>query len=122
MAYNDPAFDGAHSIRLGERPAAEHTSKSSIAALRDYLEHCDSRRITPETNLFLSAEDRLTRDDILTALPLCINIIRIGTTLILPNGETFGRDDINSSLSVRLVLGLATLDETSREREAIPES
>ena len=82
-------------------------------------ERCDNRQIAPETHLLLSAADRLTRDDILTALPLCINIIRIGTTLVLPNGEQFGRDDINSSLSVRLVLALATLDETSRARDAV---
>lgn len=119
MAYNDPASDGAHSIRLSNRPAAGQPSTSPVAALRDYLEHCDNRQIAPETHLLLSAADRLTRDDILTALPLCINIIRIGTTLVLPNGEQFGRDDINSSLSVRLVLALATLDESSRARDAV---
>jgi hypothetical protein len=62
----------------------------------------------------LSAADRLTRDDIFTALPLCINVLRIATTLVLPDAERFGRDDINASLSVRPVLALATLDEISR--------
>jgi hypothetical protein len=51
------------------------------------------------------------------ALSLCVNIIRIGTTLILPDGERFGRDDINASLSLRLVLALATLDEISRQHD-----
>jgi hypothetical protein len=76
MTYTDVTSDGVHHIRLSKRPAP-----NSIAALRDYLEQCDHRRIAPDTHLSLSAEDRLTRDDIVTALPLCINIIRIGTTL-----------------------------------------
>jgi hypothetical protein len=104
----------AHTIRLSNR-----APRSTIAALSEYLEQCDSRSIASDSDLFLSAEDRLTRDDIVTALALCINIIRIGTTLILPNGERFGREDINSSLSVRLVLALATLDELSRARGAV---
>lgn len=118
MANTDPTADGAHHIRLSNRPANERPSTSSIAALRDYLEQCDNRRIAPNTHLFLSAEDRLTRDNIVTALPLCINIIRIGTTLVLPNGEKFGQQDINTSLSLKLVLALATLDEMSREQSA----
>lgn len=115
MAYTDPTSDGAYYIRLSNQPANKLLSTSSIAALRDYLEQCDNRSIAADTHLFLSAEDRLTRDNIVTALPLCINIVRSGTTLVLPNGETFGRDDINTSLSLKLVLALATLDETSRE-------
>jgi hypothetical protein len=103
----------AHTIRLSNRDA-----RSAIAALSDYLEQCDSRSIASDSHLFLSAEDRLTRDDIVTALPLCINILRIGTTLVLPDGERFGRDDINCSLSLRLVLALATLDEISRTHAA----
>jgi hypothetical protein len=108
------ASDGAHYIRLSNREP-----RSAIAALSDYLEQCDSRSIASDGHLFLSAEDRLRRDDIVTALPLCINIIRIGTTLVLPDGERFGRDDINGSLSLRLVLALATLDEISKARIAV---
>jgi hypothetical protein len=114
MTYTDVTSDGVHHIRLSKRPAP-----NSIAALRDYLEQCDHRRIAPDTHLSLSAEDRLTRDDIVTALPLCINIIRIGTTLVFPNGEMFGREDINGSLSPKLVLALAMLDETSREQTTV---
>jgi hypothetical protein len=119
MAYTDPSSDGAHYIRFSNRPPNELLSTGSIAALSDYLEQCDNRRIAPDSNLFLSAEDRLTRDSIVTAIPLCINIIRIGTTLVFPNGERFGRDDINASLSLRLVLALATLDEISREQDTV---
>jgi hypothetical protein len=119
MAYTDPTSDGAHYIRLSSRPPNELLSTSSIGALSDYLEQCDNRRIAPDTHLFLSAEDRLTRDDIVTATALCTNIIRIGTTLVLPDGERFGRDDINASLSLRLVLALATLDEISRKHGAV---
>lgn len=118
MAYTDPSSDGAHYIRLSNRPPNELLSASPGAALSDYLEQCDNRSIASDTHLFLSAEDRLTRDDIVTALPLCINIIRIGTTLVFPNGERFGREDINASLSLRLVLALATLDEISRRQGA----
>ena len=114
MAYH-PSSDGAHHIRLSNPPPNEQLSTSPAVALRDYLEQCDNRRIAPDTHLFLSAEHRLTRDNIVTALPLCINIIRIGTTLVFPNGETFAREDINASLSFRLVLTLATLDEMSRD-------
>ena len=106
MADPDPTSDGAHYIRL---------SANSIAALRDYLEQCDGRRIAPDTHLFLSTQDRLTRDRIVTALSLCINIIRIGTTLVFPNGVRFTRDDINSSLPVKLAIELSTLDQTSSE-------
>jgi hypothetical protein len=113
MANTDRSSDGTHFIRL----ANEQPSASPAAALSDYLEQCDNRLIPPDTNLFLSAANRLTRDDIVTALPLCVNIIRIGTTLILPDGERFGRDDINASLSLRLVLALATLDEISRQHD-----
>jgi hypothetical protein len=119
MAYTDPTSDGAHYIRLSNRSPDGLLQTSPIAALGDYLEQCDSRRIAPDSNLFLSAGDRLTRDDIVTALSLCVNIIRIGTTLILPDGERFGREDINASLSLRLVLALATLDEMSREQGAV---
>ncbi len=119
MAYTHPNSDGAHYIRLSSRPPNELLSTSSIFALSDYLEQCDNRRIAPDTHLFLSAEDRLTRDNIITALPLCINIIRIGTTLVFPNGETFSRDDMNASLSFRLDLALATLDEISRDQNAV---
>ncbi len=115
MAYTNPTTDGTHAIRFANRPHDQSSSGSSIAALSDYLEQCDNRRIAPDTCLSLSAEDRLTRDSIITAVPLCINIIRIGTTLMFPNGETFNRDDINASLSFRLVLALATLDEISRQ-------
>ena len=104
MAYTE-TDDGTHFIRL---------SKSSIAALSFYLEQCDNRQIAPDTNLFLSAEDRLTRDSIISGVTLCTNIIRIGTTLIFPNGERFGREDINANLALRLVLALATLDEMTR--------
>jgi hypothetical protein len=119
MAYTDPTSDGAHYIRFANRPSNEALSTSSIAALGDYLEQCDNRGIASDSHLFLSAEDRLTRDNIVTAVPLCINIIRIGTTLVFPDGERFGRDDINASLSLRLVLALATLDEISREQGAV---
>ena len=113
MAFPDRSADGAYHIRLASRPADTLGSTSPIAALQNYLEQCDARSIAPESHLHLSAADRLTRDDIVTALPLCINIIRAGTTLVLPSGEMFGRDDINASLSLKLVLGLATLDATS---------
>jgi hypothetical protein len=119
MAFTDPNSDGAHHIRLSNRRPNELQPTSPISALGDYLEQCDSRTIASDVHLFLSAEDRLTRDDILTALPLCINIIRIGTRLVLPDGETFGREDINASLSLRLVLALATLDEISRDQGAV---
>ena len=119
MAYTDRSSDGAHYIRLSNQSADGTLSASPAAALSDYLEQCDNRLIPPDSNLFLSAEHRLSRDDIVTALPLCINIIRIGTTLILPDGERFGRDDINASLSLRLVLALATLDEISRQQGAM---
>ena len=119
MANTYSTSEGAYHIRLSNQPANALPSTSSIAALRDYLEQCDNRSIAPDTYLHLSTEDRLTRDNIVTALPLCINIIRSGTTLVLPNGETFGRDDINTSLSLKLVLALATLDETSREQGAV---
>jgi hypothetical protein len=119
MAYTDPTSDGAHYIRLSNRLPGELLSTSPAAALSDYLEQCDSRRIASDTHLFLSAEDRLTRDDIVTAVSLCINIVRIGTTLVFPDGERFGRDDVNASLSVRLVLALATLDEISRQQGAV---
>lgn len=115
MAYTHPNSDGAHHIRLSNTPPNEQPSTSPVLALRDYLEQCDDRRIAPDTHLFLSTEGRLTRDNIITALPLCINIVRIGTTLVFPNGERFGREDINASLSFRLVLALATLDEMSRD-------
>lgn len=115
MAYTNPSSDGAHYIRFSNSLPAEQPSTSPSAALSDYLEQCDHRRIAPDTHLYLSAEGRLTRDNIITALPLCINIIRIGTTLVFPNGERFSREDINASLSFRLVLALATLDEMSRE-------
>src|SRR5471030_1509841 len=119
MAYTDPSSDGTHYIRFSNRPPNDLLSTNSIAALSDYLEQCDNRRIAPDTHLFLSAEDRLTRDDIVTATTLCTNIIRIGTTLVLPDSERFGRDDINASLSLRLVLALATLDEISRKHGAV---
>jgi hypothetical protein len=115
MAHTDPASEGIYHIRLSNRPSNEMPATRSIAALGDYLEQCDNRTIAPDSHLFLSAEDRLTRDNIIMALPLCINIIRIGTTLVLPNGETFSRDDINANLSLRLVLALATLDEISQQ-------
>jgi hypothetical protein len=118
MADTNPT-DGAHSIRFAKRPLDQLPSLNSIAALSDYLEQCDNRRIASDGRLFLSAADRLTRDDIVTAVPLCINIIRIGTTLVFPNGEAFGRDDINANLSLRLVLALATLDEVSRQPDAV---
>ncbi|HEY0424430.1 MAG TPA: hypothetical protein VGC82_14000 [Rhodopila sp.] len=117
MAYTDRRSDGTQYIRLSKRAADEMLSATPAAALSDYLEQCDNRLIPSDTNLFLSAQDRLTRDDIVTTLPLCINIIRIGTTLVLPDGERFGRDDINASLSLRLVLALATLDEISRQQD-----
>jgi hypothetical protein len=41
------------------------------------------------------------------------------TLLVFPNGEMFGREDINGSLSPKLVLALATLDETSREQTTV---
>jgi hypothetical protein len=113
MTNSNIADDGSHHIRLGNE-----TATSSIAALRDYLEQCDNRRIAPDTYLFLTAEDRLGRDNIITALPLCINILRIGTTLVFPNGEQLSRADMTSNLSAKLVLALATLDETSREGHA----
>jgi hypothetical protein len=114
MVFPDPGADGAYHIRFASQTADTLGSTSAIVALRDYLEQCDARSIAPDCRLHLSAADRLTRRDIVTALPLCINIIRIGTTLVLPGGETFGRDDINTSLSLKLVLALATLDEMSR--------
>lgn len=92
MTFPDRSADGAYHIRLANRPADTLGSTSPIAALRNYLEQCDARSIAPESHLHLSAADRLTRDDIVTALPLCINIIRAGTTLVLPSGEMFGRD------------------------------
>lgn len=114
MTHSDGAADGVLHIRLSNQ-----ATTSPIAALRDYLEQCDSRRIPPETHLMLSTEDRLTRDLIVTALPLCINILRIGTTLVFPNGERLDRADMNSNISVRLVLALALLDETSRAHGAV---
>ncbi len=119
MADTNPSADGPHSIRLSNRPTGEPQSTSPMSALSDYLEQCDNRRIASDANLLLSAEDRLTRDNIILALPLCVNIIRIGTRLVFPNGETFGREDINTSLSLRLVLALATLDEMSRTQGAV---
>jgi hypothetical protein len=110
----DIASDGSHHIRL-----AGQTATNSIAALRDYLEQCDSRSIASDAFLLLTAEDRLTRDNIITALPLCINILRIGTTLVFPNGEKLSRADMDSSLSAKLVLALATLDETSRGNNSV---
>jgi hypothetical protein len=117
MAFNAPNPDGTRSIRLSNRAPNERVSTSPISALSDFLEQCDNRTIASDAHLLLSAEDRLTRDEVMTALPLCINIIRIGTRLVLPNGETFGREDINASLSLRLVFALATLDEISRDQK-----
>ncbi len=114
MAYTDPP---SHSIRFSSQPGANPLATVSIGALRDYLEQCDNRRIPPDTHLFLSAADRLTRNDILSAVPLCINIIRIGTTLVMPNGERFSRENMNANLSLQLVLALATLDELTRQEE-----
>jgi hypothetical protein len=119
MAFSDPNSDGTRHIRLSNRPPNELLSTSPISALSDFLEQCDSRSIASDSHLLLSAADRLTRDDIMTALPLCINIIRIGTRLVLPDGETFGREDINTSLSLRLVLALATLDQISRDQDGV---
>lgn len=115
MAYPDRAADGTYHIRLTSRSPDTGAAINSIGALRDYLEQCDDRRIAPDTDLFLSAEDRLTRDDIFSALPLCINIIRIGTTLVLPDGARFDRADMNANLAVHLVLALATLDLMSQQ-------
>ena len=61
----------------------------------------------------LHVPQQLTRDDIVRAIPLCINIIRIGTTLVFPNGQRFAREDMSANLPFHLVLALATLDEIS---------
>src|ERR1700744_6199782 len=91
----------AHSIRL---------SPNSIGALSDYLEQCDGRVLAADRDLQLSAEERLNRDSIINALGLCINIVRIGTTLVFPNGERFGREGINPNLPLRLAIELAKMD------------
>ncbi|HJS84679.1 MAG TPA: recombinase family protein [Acetobacteraceae bacterium] len=86
-------------------------------ALRAFLEAVEHNLVPPESVLLIESLDRLSRDRILSAQALFLQIVQAGVTIVtLVDGRSYSRDSLNTN-PLDLIVSLVSMMRANEESE-----
>jgi len=95
---------------------------AKIGALRHFLDQVEIGNVQKGSYLLVESLDRLTRDEVITALGLFLQIIQAGITLVtLMDGKMYSKQSVNSNpadmfLSLVIMMRAREESETKSKR------
>lgn len=102
--------------------SAFHGRNAKIGALRQFLDQVEYGNVQRGSYLLVESLDRLTRDEVITAMGIFLQIIQGGITLVtLMDGKKYSKESVNSNpadmlLSLTIMMRAREESETKSKR------